>query len=55
MSTLEDTMSEGDIMSMLGGCSVHWGFHINLIVSPMILPYIYHDSPQCTHDIPLVY
>ena len=59
-STLRDTMStprgyhdeRGGYHEYTGGCSVHWGFHTNSIVS---LPYIYHDSPQCTHDIPLVY
>ena len=64
--TLRDTMSEGDIMSMLGGCSVHWGFHTNLIVSPMILPTFIMiapsvltislwctEHPQCTQHPPL--
>ena len=36
------------------GCSVHWSFHTNSVVFPMTFRHIYHDIPQCTHDIPTV-
>ena len=56
MSTLGDTvMSVGGYHEYTWGCSVHWDFHTNSVVFPMIFPHIYHDTPQCTHDIPTLY
>ena len=58
MSTAGGFSTLRDTMSMLGGCSVHWGFHTNLIVSPMILPTfimiapsVLTISPHCTAQI----
>ena len=40
----------GGYREYTGKSSIHWGFHTNSFVFPMIFPHIYHYIPQCTHD-----